>query len=149
MTSRRQRKNESSVAVKLPADARRVRLVVGNKFGLHMRAASMLVSLAECFDASLVIECGKQRVNGKSIMSLLTLGASRCTPLNAITAGTDADRLLLAVKNLFDRRFYELPPRETPKPDHPHPAAHARHASPDKAIIREILELAAAQPLNV
>lgn len=125
-----------------------MRLVVANKYGLHMRAASMLVSLAECFDANLTIECGKLRVNGKSIMSLLTLGASRGTPLEAITDGTEADRLLLAVQALFKRRFYEIPPCNPRKPARQSRPAQRRPSSPDKAIIREILDLVPPRPLN-
>jgi phosphotransferase system HPr (HPr) family protein len=84
-----------------------MRLVVSCEHGLHLRAASMIVKIAESYDAQLTIECGPNRVNGKSIMSLLGLGVSNGMSILAITEGAEADRMIWALTELFANRFYE------------------------------------------
>lgn len=86
---------------------RRSHLIVPNECGLHVRAAAMLVKLAESIDARLTIQCGKQRANAKSIMSLLTLGASKGSNLFAIAEGPQADEMIQAVNDLFACHFNE------------------------------------------
>ena len=48
-----------------------------NKLGLHARAAAKLVKIASSFSSSIEIEKEDQRVNAKSIMSVMMLAASR------------------------------------------------------------------------
>ena len=125
-------------AAKKPT-TRKARLVVCNEYGLHIRAAAMLVKLAEAFDAQLTIECGKQRVNGKSIMSLVALGAAQGMAVLAIAEGTEADRMIRAVAELFGNRFYE-----NPEPGSEIPADRTRcnsfpAPSMDRIIIQKIL----------
>lgn len=90
-----------------PRQLRKTRLVVSNEFGLHVRAAAMLVKIAESLDAQLTIQCGKHRANAKSIMSLLSLGVSKGTPICALAEGPKADEMIRAVDDLFARRFHE------------------------------------------
>lgn len=85
----------------------KMRFVVTSEYGLHMRAASMLVKIAESYEAQLTIECGPNQVNGKSIMSLLGLGLSKGTPLLATAEGPEAEPMMWALTDLFANRFYE------------------------------------------
>ena len=84
-----------------------MRLVVTNEHGLHLRAASMVVKIAGSYDARLTIEYGQNRVDGKSIMSLLALGVSHGMSILAIAEGREADAMMWALTNLFASRFYE------------------------------------------
>ena len=81
--------------------------VVSNETGLHVRAAAMLVKIAESIDAQLTIECGQQQANARSIMSLLALGAAKGTALSAFAEGPEADEMIHAVEDLFLHRFHE------------------------------------------
>lgn len=131
-------------AAKNPA-GRKVRLVVSNRYGLHLRAAAMLVKMAEAIDAQLTIECGPNRVNGKSIMSLVTLGASQGTDILAIAEGAEADKMIQAVTELFELRFYETAQAEDGalSSHHPHPG-NSRESAMEQAIIQKILDRVAA-----
>lgn len=66
-------------------------VIVANKKGLHARPAALFVQLAEQFDGSVTITNGGERVNGKSIMGLLMLGATCQTPLTITVDGENAD----------------------------------------------------------
>lgn len=85
----------------------KMHFVVACECGLHLRAASMLVKVAEAYDARLTIECGANRVNGKSIMSLLALGVSKGMSIHAIAEGPEAEPMMWALTDLFANRFYE------------------------------------------
>ena len=118
------------------------RLVVANEYGLHIRAAIMLAKLAEAIPAQLTIACGRHRVSGESVMGLVTLGAARGTTIQAIAEGAEADRMIRAVRALFNTRFYEGPP-----PRRKAPPGRRRTATPpaqdhtmDMVIVRQILE---------
>ena len=48
-----------------------------NKLGLHARAAAKLVSLASSFASDVHLEKDGRKVNGKSIMGVMMLAASK------------------------------------------------------------------------
>ena len=50
---------------------------IRNRLGLHARAAALLVKTANRFEAKVMIEKDGVEVNGKSIMGILMLAASR------------------------------------------------------------------------
>ena len=62
---------------------------IKNKLGLHARAAAKLVSTASHFDADVHLEKGSNRVNGKSIMGVMMLAASKGAKISVITDGDD------------------------------------------------------------
>lgn len=70
-----------------------------NKLGMHARAAAKFVKLASNYNSSIEIERNKQRVNGKSIMGVMMLAASKGTIITIHASGEDADD---AVKKLVD-----------------------------------------------
>jgi len=67
--------------------------------GLHMRPAMQFVECANGYQSEIFIEAHGNTVNGKSIMQLTMLAASKGTPLKVIAQGTDAEH---AVKVLVD-----------------------------------------------
>ncbi|MDX1697869.1 MAG: HPr family phosphocarrier protein [Thiohalobacterales bacterium] len=76
-----------------------------NKLGLHARAAAKLVTAASAFSSDVELSRDGQRVNGKSIMGVMMLAASRGTELVIITNGSDevaaADRIEALVADKF------------------------------------------------
>jgi phosphocarrier protein len=80
-------------------------VTIVNKLGLHARAAAKLVTAAAAFSSEIDISRNGQRVNGKSIMGVMMLAASRGTELIIYTSGTDeveaADRIVELVASKF------------------------------------------------
>ena len=52
-------------------------LTITNDLGLHARAATVFVQLASKFESDIYVTKDGREVNGKSIMGILTLVASR------------------------------------------------------------------------
>ncbi|HEV8202807.1 MAG TPA: phosphoenolpyruvate--protein phosphotransferase [Pyrinomonadaceae bacterium] len=85
------------------------RLQVTGRLGLHARAAANLVRVASQFQSNLTIKRldGNAEADAKSILSILTLAASRGTDLEIIANGVDEQEALDAVVGLFARDFDE------------------------------------------
>jgi phosphocarrier protein len=81
-------------------------ITIINKLGLHARAAAKFVTLASKFSSEIQLERGTRSVNGKSIMAVMLLAASKGTELNIIITGDDeqeaADALTALINNRFD-----------------------------------------------
>ena len=78
-----------------------------NKLGLHARAAAKLVKIAGSYSSSIEIEKEDQRVNAKSIMSVMMLAASRGNTIKLYVSGEDQDDALNAVTELVNDKFGE------------------------------------------
>ncbi len=82
-------------------------ITIVNKLGLHARAAAKLVATASPFQSSVRIQKGEREVDGKSIMSVMLLAASKGTEVDIIVEGPDEQEALDAVCALIDNRFDE------------------------------------------
>lgn len=82
-------------------------VTIGNKLGLHARAASKLVNCAASFAAEVWLRRGEREINGKSIMGVLTLAAGKGTVLGIRTEGEDETQAMVELLQLFDDRFGE------------------------------------------
>ncbi|MCG5534567.1 HPr family phosphocarrier protein [Ectothiorhodospira mobilis] len=82
-------------------------ITIVNKLGMHARAAAKFVNLAHQYEAELEVEKGSRRVNGKSIMGVMMLAASRGSQVRLIAEGGDADQALDALTGLIQDRFGE------------------------------------------
>ncbi len=80
-------------------------VTVKNRAGIHARPAALIVKTANQFSSSLYIEKDSMRINGKSIMGIITLGASYKTELKIITNGSDEQEAAEAIEELFVSRF--------------------------------------------
>ncbi|MBI5236875.1 MAG: HPr family phosphocarrier protein [Deltaproteobacteria bacterium] len=80
---------------------------IRNKFGLHARAASQFVQLANRFDADIFVMKDGQEVNGKSIMGILILAAARGTLITVKAEGMDATAAVSALGELIENGFGE------------------------------------------
>jgi len=82
---------------------------VQNQLGVHARAAAQLVRLANDFKSRILISRKDTNsfADAKSILSILTLAASRGTILFISVDGEDAEVALAAVQELFMTGFGE------------------------------------------
>jgi len=83
------------------------RFVISNQLGLHARAAATLVRVANGFAAEVTVQKGEQAVNGKSILGIMTLAASKGTPVVVTCVGDDEDDALTAIGECIDNKFGE------------------------------------------
>jgi len=82
-------------------------VIIVNKLGLHARAAAKLVTLASSFSCNIDISRDGQTVNGKSIMGVMMLAASRGTSIVITTSGHDEDEAASSLEELVQDRFGE------------------------------------------
>jgi len=82
-------------------------VTIVNKLGLHARAAARFVTTASSFSCSVDIARNGQRVNGKSIMGVMMLAASRGTELIIVTQGADEVEAADSLARLVEERFGE------------------------------------------
>lgn len=82
---------------------------ISNRLGLHARAAARLVRRAAQFSSDVFIEREDtgQSADGKSILSVLLLAASRGTCLIIRAEGEDEERAANALIELIEQKFGE------------------------------------------
>ncbi len=81
--------------------------VILNELGLHARAATRFVQTTNKFKAEVEVEKDGQKVNGKSIMGVLMLVASRGSSITVRCKGDDAATAMQAITELIQRKFGE------------------------------------------
>ena len=81
--------------------------LIGNRRGLHARAAAKFVKTASQFDADVAVTCNGTRVSGLSILGLMMLAAGPGTEVTIQTDGRDAAAALAALVGLVDGGFDE------------------------------------------
>ena len=77
--------------------------VVRSELGLHARPAGQFVALADRFDAEIEVGRGDEWVDGRSVLSLLSLAASKGTRLCVRAVGPDARAAVEALGALIER----------------------------------------------
>ena len=83
-------------------------ITVINKLGLHARASAKLITLASSFKSSIRLgKLGGRLVDAKNMMQVMLLGAGRGITLTLQIEGDDEQAALIAIQDLFARRFDE------------------------------------------
>ena len=82
-------------------------ITICNRAGIHARPAALLVQTAKEFHSDIYLEKNGDRINGKSIMGIITLGAAYGTELRIIAEGEDAEAAVEAIARLFESKFEE------------------------------------------
>jgi phosphocarrier protein HPr len=82
-------------------------LTIVNKLGLHARAAARFVTLASSFASDIKVGRNGQEVNGKSIMGVMMLAASRGSEITLIIDGEDESEAMARLSELIEQRFGE------------------------------------------
>lgn len=82
-------------------------LMIQNELGLHARAATKLVQTASKFPCEITVTKDGHEVNGKSIMGVLMLVASKGTTVTLKAKGDRAADAVAAIAALIDDKFGE------------------------------------------
>ena len=83
------------------------RLPVVNPLGLHARAAARFVQTASRFTCHIRVRRGARTMDGKSILGLLLLAASRGTTMDIMCEGVDEAAAMESLAALVERGFEE------------------------------------------
>lgn len=84
-----------------------VEVVIKNPQGLHARPAAMFVQIASKYNANVALQKGEERVNGKSIMGILTLGIEQNSKVVLEADGDDADEVVAELTQLLTKESME------------------------------------------
>jgi phosphocarrier protein len=82
-------------------------ITVSNRAGIHARPAALVVQLTKDFKCSVYLEKGNDRINAKSIMGVITLGAAYRTEIKIIADGEGEEAAVEALVRLFESKFEE------------------------------------------
>lgn len=84
-------------------------VVLQNRHGLHARPAHLFVQTANAYASRLQVgrADSDERVDGKSIISMMSLAAERGTVLELRAEGPDAEAQIRAVAELVNANFGE------------------------------------------
>ena len=82
-------------------------VVVRNSQGLHMRPVNLLVQAASKYRCEIIVERAAQRVDCRSYLAMLGLGAMAGEELKVEANGDDAEAAINEIVALFERRFDE------------------------------------------
>ncbi len=78
-----------------------------NRLGMHARAATKLVQVAQRFKSRITVEANGMEADAKSILGLLTLAAPVGTKLLIKADGEDEKEAIEAIVQLIEDRFGE------------------------------------------
>jgi len=84
------------------------KLTIKNKQGLHARPAALFVQIANKFVSDIIVQKGKQEVNGKSIMGIMMLAAGKGSRITIKANGDDAKEAVLELERLLSGEIDEL-----------------------------------------
>jgi phosphocarrier protein HPr len=80
-------------------------VTVTNSEGLHARPAGIFVKRASEFKAQVQVKVRGQVKNGKSIMSLMSLGIKNGETISIEAIGDDAEAALSSLVTLVEKQF--------------------------------------------
>lgn len=81
------------------------KITIQNSAGLHARPSAQLVKLAGKFESDFYIHSYGYRVNGKSILGVMTLAAEHGAELELEVDGPDEEQALDAIVDLIENKF--------------------------------------------
>ena len=78
-------------------------IIIKSAQGLHARPAALFVQIANKYNSNVTISKSGEKVNGKSIMGILTLGAENGSTVIVEVEGEDAESLLKELEGLLTK----------------------------------------------
>ena len=85
----------------------RTKATIVNKLGLHARPAMSFVECACGFKSKVTVHKADQAVDGKSIMQMMMLAATKGTVLEIEVEGADAEQACDKLRRLIESGFDE------------------------------------------
>ncbi len=78
---------------------------LNNPDGLHARPAALFVKKANGFQSELEIRSGDRRVDGKSIIGIMSLGAFHGETITLTAMGVDEEEMIEQLSELISQGF--------------------------------------------
>ena len=82
-------------------------VTIKNRAGLHTRPAAAIVKLASKFVSEFFLVKDGFRINGKSIIGVMTLAAAQGTQLQLEFEGSDEEEAMRTLVDYFEKGFEE------------------------------------------
>jgi len=79
--------------------------VITNELGLHLRPAGLLVKAANKYDCAIMIEKDGMEADGKSIIGITALHATKNATITIRACGHDADQAIEDLEKLITSNF--------------------------------------------
>jgi phosphocarrier protein len=80
---------------------------VRNRAGIHARPASLIVAAINKMESQVLFEVDSRKIDAKSILGVITLGAAYGTKIKIIATGPDEKEAIKALVHLFETKFEE------------------------------------------
>ncbi|MBS5945326.1 MAG: HPr family phosphocarrier protein [Peptoniphilus harei] len=84
------------------------KVVLNNNDGLHARAAALFVREANKFAADINLEAHGDKVNGKSIIGIMSLGAFSGEEVTIEAIGADEEEAVERLSHIVEKEFINL-----------------------------------------
>ena len=82
-------------------------VTIKNRVGLHARPATFFIQKANSFKSSIWVEREDRRINGKSLLGVLSLGIVKGMAITIIAEGADEEEAIEGLATLIDTGFNE------------------------------------------
>lgn len=82
-------------------------VVIGNEAGMHARPASIFVKEAARFKSDIKVIKDDKEANGKSIISILSMGANKDNVITILAEGPDEKEAVDCLVELVESKFNE------------------------------------------
>ncbi|MCL2175092.1 MAG: HPr family phosphocarrier protein [Treponema sp.] len=83
------------------------KIKVVNRAGIHARPSAILVQATKNFKSNIFLVKGEYKINAKSIMGIITLGAGYGSELTLIADGEDEEHAVEVLEKIFESKFEE------------------------------------------
>lgn len=83
------------------------KVILKNEVGLHARPAAIFVQTANKYLCDIYIETDDKKANGKSIMSVMSLGAYQGEEITITTKGEDEEEALNDLVDLIENKMVD------------------------------------------
>lgn len=80
------------------------KVIIENEIGLHARLASKFVSISNSFDSDIYVEKEGRNYNGKSLISIMSMGAANGETITIRATGHDSRQALDKLKALLSNK---------------------------------------------
>lgn len=84
------------------------KVILNNEVGLHARPAALFVQTASKFDSDIYIELEGTKVDGKSIIGVMSLGAFHGEEITLIASGDDAEKAIKELSELIEHGLQDI-----------------------------------------
>lgn len=86
---------------------KKLKLIIKNELGLHLRPSSKLAQLASKYPCEIWISKNDKKVNAKSVLGITMLAAGKGSELEIEFDGEKENQAASEIENFFDSNFHE------------------------------------------